>query len=69
MEPVKVMLQLSGCNEYGVDQFLNLSAPSFGLVEHLTNEIDRAWNNISMAGLLALDHEDSGDDSISHGNV
>jgi hypothetical protein len=63
------MLQLSGCNEYGIDQFLNLSVPSFGLIEHLTDEIDRALNTISVAGLLALDHEDSGDDSISRGNV
>jgi hypothetical protein len=63
------MLQLSGCNEYGVDQFSNLSVPSLGLVEHLTNEIDRVLNTISVARLLALDHEDSGDDSISRGNV
>jgi hypothetical protein len=63
------MLQLSGCNEYGVDPFLNLSVPSFGLVEHLTDEIDWALNTISMVGLFALDHEDSGDDSISRGNV
>jgi hypothetical protein len=63
------MLQLSCCNEYGVDQFLNLSVPSFGLIEHLTDEIDWALNTISVVGLLALDHEDSGDDSISHGNV
>jgi hypothetical protein len=63
------MLQLPGCNEYGVDQFLNLSVPSFGLVEHLTDEIDRALNTISVVGLLTLDHEDSGDDSISRGNV
>jgi hypothetical protein len=63
------MFQLSGYNEYGVDQFLNLSIPSFGLVEHLTDEIDWALNTISMAGLLALDHKDSGDDSISCSNV
>jgi hypothetical protein len=63
------MLQLSGCNEYGVDQFLNLSVPSFGLVEHLTDEIDRELNTISVAGLLVLNHEDSGDDSISRDNV
>jgi hypothetical protein len=48
---------------------LNLSVPSLGLVEHLTNEIDRALNTISVAGLLMLDHEDSGDDLISHDNV
>jgi hypothetical protein len=48
---------------------LNLSVPSFGLVEHLTDEIDRALNTIIVTGLLALDHEDSGDDSISRGNV
>jgi hypothetical protein len=63
------MLQLSGYNEYGVDQFLNLSVPSFGLIEHLTDEIDWALNTISVVGLLVFDHEDSGDDSISRGNV
>jgi hypothetical protein len=40
VEPVKVMFQLSGCNKYGVDQFLNMSVPSFGLIEHLTDELD-----------------------------
>jgi hypothetical protein len=63
------MFQLLGCNEYGVDQFLNLSVPSFGLVEHLTNEIDWALNTISVVELLALDDQDSGDDSICRGNV
>jgi hypothetical protein len=58
------MFQLLGCNEYGIDQFLNPSVPGFGLVEHLTNEIDWALNTISVAELLALDHQDSGDDSI-----
>jgi hypothetical protein len=46
-----------------------MSVPSFGLVEHLTDEIDWALNTISVARLLALDHQDSGDDSISHVNV
>jgi hypothetical protein len=46
-----------------------MSVPSFGFVEHLTIEIDWALNTISVAGLLVLDHEDSGDDSISRGNV
>jgi hypothetical protein len=63
------MFQLSGCNEYGVDQFLNLSVPGFGLVEHLTDKIDWALNTISVAGLLAFDHKDSGDDSISRSNI
>jgi hypothetical protein len=63
------MLQLLGCNEYGVDQFLNLSVLSFGLTEHLTDEIDWALDTISVARLLALDHEDSRDDSISRDNV
>jgi hypothetical protein len=63
------MFQLSGCNEYGVDQFLNLSVPSFVLVEYLTNEIDWALNTISVARLLALDHKDSEDNSISRSNV
>jgi hypothetical protein len=48
---------------------LNLSVPSFGLVEHLTDEIDWALNTISVVGLLVLDHQDSGNDSISRGNV
>jgi hypothetical protein len=69
VEPVKVLFQLLGCNEYGVDQFLNLSVPSFGLIEHLIDEIDWALNTISVAGLLALDRKDSGDDSISRSNV
>jgi ABC-type transporter MlaC component len=69
MEPVKVMFQLSGCNEYGVYKFLNLSVPGFGLVEHLIDEIAWVLNTISVAGLLVLDHQDSGNDSISRGNV
>jgi hypothetical protein len=48
---------------------LNLSVPSFGLVEHLTDEIDWALNTISVVGLLVLDHQDSGDDSISRSNI
>jgi hypothetical protein len=63
------MFQLLGCNKYGIDQFLNLSVPGFGLIEHLTDEIDWALNTISVVGLLALDHKDSGDDSISRNNV
>jgi hypothetical protein len=63
------MFQLSGCNEYGTDQFLNLSIPSFGLVEHPTDEIDWALNTISVAELPVLDHKDSGDDSINRSNV
>jgi hypothetical protein len=46
-----------------------MSVPSFWLVEHLTDEIDWALNAISLDGLLALDHKDSGDDSISRSNV
>jgi hypothetical protein len=69
VEPIKVMFQLSGYNEYGVDQFLNLSVPGFGLIEHLTDEIDWVLNTISMADLLVLNHKDSGDDSISRSNV
>jgi hypothetical protein len=48
---------------------LNLSVPSFGLVEHLTDDIDWALNTISVVGLLTLDHKDSGDGSISRNNV
>jgi hypothetical protein len=38
-------------------------------MEHLTDEINWALNTISVAWLLALDHEDSGDNSISHSNI
>jgi hypothetical protein len=48
---------------------LSLSVPSFGLVEHFTDEIDWALNTISVARLLALDHQDSGDDSINQSIV
>jgi hypothetical protein len=63
------MFQLSGCNQYGVDQLLNLQVPVFGLIEHLTNEVNRALDFVNIAGFLTLDHDDCGDHAISGRNV
>ena len=63
------MFQLSGCNQYGVDQFLNLWVPGLGFIEHLTDEIDWSLYLVYVAGLVALDHHGSGDHSISCRNV
>jgi hypothetical protein len=55
------MFQLSGCSQDGIDQLLNLRVPRFGLVEHLTNEVNRALDFVNVAGFLTLDHDDCGD--------
>jgi hypothetical protein len=52
------MFQLARCNQDGVDQFLNLRVPSFGLVEHLADEVNRALDFVHVAGFLTLDHDD-----------
>jgi hypothetical protein len=54
------MFQLSGCNQYGVDQLLNLWVPSFGLIEHLADEVNRALDFVNVAGFLTLDQDDCG---------
>jgi hypothetical protein len=46
---VEVMFQLSGCNQYGVDQLLNLQVPGFGLIEQLADEVNRALDFVHMA--------------------
>jgi hypothetical protein len=63
------MFQLSGCNQDGVDQLLNLWVPGFGLIEHLANEVNRALDFVHVAGFLTLDHDDCGDHTISGRNV
>jgi hypothetical protein len=63
------MFQLSRCNQYGVDQLLNLRLPNFGLIEHLADEVNRGLDFVDMAGLLTLDHDDYGDHAISGRNV
>ena len=66
---VEVVFQLLGCNQYGVDQFLNLWVPGLGFIEYLTNEIDWSLYLLDVAGLVAFDHHGSGDHSVSCRNV
>jgi hypothetical protein len=63
------MFQLLGCNQYGVDQLFNLRVPSFGLIEHLANEVNRALDFVHVAGFLTHDHDDCGDHAIGGRNV
>ena len=63
------MFQLSGCYQYGIDQFLDLWVPGLGFIEHLTDEIDWSLYLVDVAGLVVLDHHGSGDHSISCRNV
>jgi hypothetical protein len=41
-----------------------LRVPRFGLVEYLTDEVNRALDFVNMAGFLMLDHDDCGDHAI-----
>jgi hypothetical protein len=63
------MFPLLGCNQDGVDQLLNLRVPRFGLVEYLTDEVNRVLDFVNMAGFLTLDHDDCGDHTVSGGNI
>jgi hypothetical protein len=63
------MFQLSGCNQDGVDQLLNLRVAGFGLIEHLADEVNRALDFVHVAGFLTLDHDDCGDHAIGGRNV
>jgi hypothetical protein len=63
------MFQLLGYNQDGVDQLLNLRIPRFGLIEYLTDEVNRALDFVNVAGFLMLDHDDCGDHTISGGNI
>jgi hypothetical protein len=63
------MFQLLGCNQDGVDQLLNLRVPGFGLIEYLTDEVNRALDFVNVAGFLTLDHDDCRDHAISGRNI
>jgi hypothetical protein len=63
------MFQLLGCNQDGVDQLLNLRVPGFGLIEHITDEVNRVLDFVYVAGFLTLDHDDCGDHVIGDHNV
>jgi hypothetical protein len=53
----------------GIDQFLNLRVPGFGLIENLTNEINRALDFVHVAGFLTLDHDNCKDHTVGGRNV
>jgi hypothetical protein len=63
------MFQLSGCNQDSVDQLLNLRIHGFGLIEYLTDEVNRALDFVNMAGFLTLDHVDYRDHVIGGHNI
>jgi hypothetical protein len=48
---------------------LNLRVHGFGLIEHLTDEVNRALDFIYMVGFLMLDHDDYGDHAIGGHNL
>jgi hypothetical protein len=49
--------------------FLNLRVPSFGFIEHLADEVNRALDFIHVVGFPTLDHDDYGDHAIGGRNV
>jgi hypothetical protein len=63
------MFQLSGCNQDGIEQLLNLRVPSFRLIEHLADEVNRALDFVHVVGFLTLDYDDCGDHTIGGHNV
>jgi hypothetical protein len=63
------MFQLSGCNQDGVDQLLDLGVPRFGLIKYLANEVNRALDFVDVVGFLTLDHDDCGDHVICDRNI
>jgi hypothetical protein len=63
------MFQLLGCNQDGIDQFLNLRVPDFGLIEHLADEVNRALDFVHVVGFLTLDHDDCRDHAVDGRNV
>jgi hypothetical protein len=46
-----------------------LWVPGFGLIEHLTDEVNRALDFVHVAGFLTLDHDDCGDHAIGDRNI
>jgi hypothetical protein len=63
------MFQLSGCNQDGVDQLLNLRVPRFRLIEYLADEVNRVLDFVNVAWFLTLDHDGCGDHTISGCNI
>jgi hypothetical protein len=63
------MFQLSGCNQDGVDQLLNLRVPGLGLIEYLSDEVNRALDFVNVDGFLTLNHDDCRDHAISGRNI
>jgi hypothetical protein len=46
-----------------------LRVPGFGLIEYLTDEVNRVLDFVNVAGFLTLDHDDCGDHVISGRNI
>jgi hypothetical protein len=46
-----------------------LRVPRFGLIEYLTDEVNRALDFVNIVGFLTLDHDDCGDHVISGHNI
>jgi hypothetical protein len=46
-----------------------LRVPGFGLIEYLTNEVNRALDFVNVARFLTLNHDDCRDHAISSRNI
>jgi hypothetical protein len=46
-----------------------LWVPSFGFIEHLADEVNRALDFVHVVGFIMLDHNDYGDHAIGGHNV
>jgi hypothetical protein len=46
-----------------------LRVPGFGLIEYLTDEVNRVLDFVNMARFLTLNHDDCGDHMISGRNI
>jgi hypothetical protein len=46
-----------------------LRVPSFGFIEHLADEVNRALDFVHVAGFITIDHDDCGDHAIGGRNV
>jgi hypothetical protein len=61
---LEVVSQLSLCQNYHVQQLLNLRVADFGLGQYLTNEVDRPLDGQCVPFFSSLDH-DRGTDHLS----
>jgi hypothetical protein len=57
----KIVLQLLGRHEHGVQEILHLQVASLGLGEYLTVKVHQSMDLQSMAWLLPFDHKSGAD--------